>query len=123
MSEGIRFRRESASFNIVLDTSKGTKTDNNYRWQLDLPKNLSVEDFVGKFVQIIMANEAASMIITCVITNAMTLAMPGMPAISSSITATADLPSSLASGADANLTFSYMVNSGKTLVVLSTQTT
>lgn len=124
MSEGIRFRRESAPFNIVLDTSKGTKTDTNYRWTLDLPKNLSVEDFVGKFVQIIMIDEPASMTITCVITNVTTLAVPGMPAMSSSITATADLPSPLAFGAGTmTLTFSYTANSGKTLAVLSTQTT
>lgn len=128
MSEGIRFRRESAPFNLVLAMSKGTEhkteTENQYIWQLDLPKNLSVEDFVGKFVQIIFDKDATalgSMSITCAITNvmAMTLAT-GV----SSITATAKFTAPFTSNTgDINLSISYRIDIGKTMAILSTPTT
>ena len=129
MSEGIRFRRESAPFNLVLAMSKGTElkteTENQYQWKLDLPKNLSVEDFVGKFVQVIFDKDAialASFTITCAITNVMAMTLSTGVSSSSNITATAKFTAPFNTG-DINLSILYRADNGKTMATISTPAT
>lgn len=119
MSEGIRFRRESAPFNLVLAMSKATdKTETQCRWLLDLPKNLSVEDFVGKFAQLVFDMDAASGVttVTCAITSAVASTATGTNVISTEI----DTPPVVSAGnTKFTLSIAYLVSSGKTTAILS----
>lgn len=56
MSEGLRFRRESAPFSLSVDQENAAKSSEDNKqvltWKLQLPKDLSLEDFIGAIVTV-----------------------------------------------------------------------